>query len=353
MRRLWSRWLVDLLALAFVVLALPAPAFANAVADTSRQDHAGHLCLRPVLEIPIPSLQPIALSTSEARGMPPTVTVWSYTSLMVIRLSPDEPTIDSTYQASLPTPNPLAAAVVGWEDEGPIVEVLDATTGSVWTVEISGRNTTRAEESARGAPPSGATRMDEGWVRALRTESSVGDSLTIVMAGAGLARNGVAPSAQGNTTTHRRNINDVIHVRPGARSTVLVTEATFPFTLVRFALDGRQIRHASPVPRELRDRLNEGDLRYVIATPGVDVDGAVLNSFVGLRSLRRITALRFSDGTVRYQEIPSDLAFLGSLRRHQLLVATRSGDPHRIALFRWRWTDQRQSCVNPQSGRLS
>ena len=311
-----------------------------------------HLCLERVHETPISDLDPIALSTSEGEGMPPTVTMWSRRTLLVIRLSPDASTVESTFRGSLPTGNPLAAAVVGWPGGAPAAEVLDGVNGTVWSVDLAAARAPEAEGSVAGPPPAGAMRTAVGWVRVVRTPDASGDSSAIVLLGGGLANRAVGPGTPATAGAGQRNIDQVIHVRPGARSAILVTEAAFPFTTVAFTPEGLEIWRASPSPQELRGRLDEVDLRYVVATPGVDVNGAVLNTFVGLRSLRRLSALRLPDGTVRYEEIPGGLAFLGSFPRHRLLVATRSGDPYRLLLFRWRWTDRRQSCTTPQTGRL-
>ncbi len=315
----------------------------------SQQYRSTHLCLERVYETPVADLEPIALSTSEAEAVPPTVTMWSHTTLVVIRVSPEVPTVESTFRVTLPTRNPLAAAVVGWQGGAPTIEVLDAANGTVWNLGYP--DLRHVDQIMQGPPPAGAMRTAKGWVQAVRTADASGDSLAIGLVGAGLDDQAVEGSPA-VARARQRNIDQIMHVRPGAHGAVLVTEAAFPFTTVAFTPEGVEFWRASPSPQELRDRLGEVDLRYVVATPGVDVDGGVLNTYVGLRSLRRLSALRLHDGTVRYEEIPGDLAFLGSFPRHRLLVATRNGHPYKLVLFRWRWTDQRQSCTTRETGRL-
>ena len=126
---------------------------------------------------------------------------------------------------------------------------------------------------------------------------------------------------------------------------MFVTEAQFPFATVRFSREGVETGRVLPKPSDLRELLDEPDLRYVIATPPIAVDGALLNTFVALRSAQRVSALRLPDAEeTRLRRIPSDLALLGAVPGHRLLVAARTGRPYRLVLLRWHWAKPGQTC---------
>lgn len=284
--------------------------------------------------------------------------MWSRTALLVIRLSAAESIVESTFRAALSGVHPLAAALTGWHDDAPVVELFEALAGVVWTMELASGKVEKAqtlvlksEALAEGATGAGVMRNEMGWMYAQRVVDPFADTSAIVLVGSNSAGPvqdpGVSSPLPAALKMSPRRIDRILHVRQGSEDGALVTEAAFPFTTVEFTPDGIETSRAAPRPDELRDQLGEPDLRYVIATPSLMLDGAALNTFIALRSGRRVSALRLPDSrSVRYREIPGDLSFLGMLRSNRLLVATRSGRPYRLVLFRWRWTDQRQSCTD-------
>ena len=336
-----------------VAVAGPGLALGHASGFGQSVDRFPELCLQQVQESTLRGFEPIGLSTFDGPDANPAITMWSRVSLRVLGLSPVEPAVASTFRAALPEAVPLAAAITDWNADTAVVELFDAAGESIWTIRLPSGATAKTPAPAAALRASGALRTREGWVRAHRATAARADTAAIVLAGSGRPDPSgefalLRAAAPGTEETGRRRIDRVLHMRPDAGGGVLVTEAAFPFTTIAYTRRGIETWRASPAPDELRDLLGETDLRYVIATPAIAVDNATLNTFVALRSGRRISALRFpGDVSARYRDLPSGLAFLGALPAHRLLVATRSGEPYTLVLFRWRWTDQRHSCTQP------
>lgn len=266
--------------------------------------------------------------------------------MLVVGLSSGEQTVRHIAQADLPTAEPVAVALTAWGDQGPVVELFDVQGGAVWTLDISTMTAARGAASSIATSASGAIRQRSGWVRAYRRRQPVdGPShITIRLPDARPAFD----NSHHRTTVARkpRSIDETLHVRPGPDSGFLVKEAAFPFATVAFTREGNLKSYSYPVPRELRELLDESDLRYVFATPAVDLDGAVLNTYVALRSGRRVSAVKLSDqAATRYRLIPSEHSFLAVLPEHRLLVGTRRSVPYILSLFEWRWISQRQRCT--------
>lgn len=350
-------------ALAFSI-ALQSVAFGHVQGFATHVPQTGQLtqlCLQQVHESLLPDFEPIGLSVDEAPGSDPAITMWSRKSLLVIRLSAVEPTIKSTVLAALSGEGPLGASLTHWNGAAPVVELFAGSTGAVRAMDLASGEVVESQvrfssrgqsaESVGVASGLGVLRTEVGWVRAQRVTDPTADTSAIVLSGPRLAQQGgdpplSAPSLATEKVPPRR-IDRILHVRGGVKDEALVIEAAFPFTVVEFTLDGIEKWRVSPAPDELRDRLGETDLRYVIATPAIKVGHAVLNTFMALRSGRRVSALWLPNAaSPRYREIPGDLSILGAFPSHRLLVATRSGRPYRLILFRWRWTDQSQSCTH-------
>ena len=344
-----------------VGIALQSVTFCHAhgfAPHTPQTAQLTQLCLQQVHESPLQDFEPVGLSVDEPRGSDPAITMWSRTSLLVIRLSAEEPVVESTFRAALSGVHPLAAALVGWHGGAPVVELLGATDETIQTMELSSGKIAETlalhidgGPSAGGASALGVLRTETGWVRAQRVTDSTGDSAAIVLSASKPARLSRDPaqlaSALDAGKVSSRRIDRILHLRPGRNNGALVTEAAFPFTTIEFTSDGTEAWRVAPAPDELRDQLGEADLRYVIATPAIGVGHAVVNTLVALRSGRRVSALWLPDATSpRYREIPGDFSFLGAFPTHRLLVATRSGRPYRLILFRWHWTDRSQSCTH-------
>ena len=311
------------------------------------------LCIQQVYESPLADFEPVGLSTSEDVGPDPAITMWSRTDLLVVRVSPREPAVKSTFRAPLPGVEPIAAALTDWSDGKPIVELLDAPGEGIWTMEFATGETTQVAVAAGAASASGATRTGKGWVRAHRVPIRRADTSSIVLVGPGRGDPTIELMLPKLVNVAQRRIDRILHVRPGYDGGVLLGEAAFPFTTIAFAPDGSETWRASPQPDEMRDLLGESDLRYVVASPAIALDDAVLNTFLAIRSGRRASALRLRNGaSVRYRLIANNLAFLGTFPKHRLLVSTRSGQPYQLVIFRWRWIGQRESCAaTPNIGR--
>ena len=315
------------------------------------------LCLHQVHESALQGFEPIGLSVEEASGPYPTITMWSRRGLRVMRLSPTEPAVESTFSIALPGMAAFAASLTGWRDGKPVVEYIDLSTEAVREIvfaaggaESAGPPIVKGSKGIEVTLSGGAMRTRNGWTLAQRIADPLADTSTISLSVRSVptpADNSAVPTASGDATaTLHRRIDRILHVRSSADEGVLVTEAAFPFTTVGFTPQGIEKWRVSPQPDELRNQLGEVDLRYVMATPAVAVGGAVLNTLVALRSGRRVSALWTRGSTsARYREIPGDLSFLGAFQRYRLLVATRDGRPYELILFRWRWTDQGQSCT--------
>lgn len=343
--------------LALPVAVLPALALDHGPGLHAPVVGTEELCLLQVQEINLPSFAPVGLSTFEDPEAGPIVTMWSRAEVLAMRVSAAESDVGDMVRMPLPGITPLAAAVADWNEGKPVVELFDAAEERVWAWEPAEGSWERT--AAPGVvSASGALREGASWVRAHKMLDASADTFAIVLRGSGFDTSAEPPTAPDSAPpreeTRRRGIDRILHVRPGGDGGAVVGEAAFPFSTVGFAGHGAELWRAAPEPDELRGVLGEPDLRYVIATPSVAVDDAVLNTFVALRTGRRVSALRqIGDPSPRYREIPGDLAFLGAFERHALLVATRSGQPNRLALFRWRWIDQGQRCTHPSAqGRL-
>ena len=342
-------------------MALPGIAFGHAQGFAQYVSEAGpltQLCLQQVHEATLPDFEPVGSSVDDVSGSDPAITMWSQTSLLVVRVSAAGPIATSTYRTELSEVHPFAAALTGWRGDTPAVELFDTVAGTVWEMELapSEATTTRTHRRQRvtsieAVPVSGIMRSETGWVRAQRITDPLADTSAIIFLGSnsvGPSRD-PAPSVPVSEVANgpARRIDRILHMRPGGGNGALVTEAAFPFTTVEFTSGGAEAWRAAPAPDELRDQLGETDLRYVIATPAIKVGPAVLNTLVALRSGRRVSALWMPDAaSPRYREVPGDFSFLGAFPSHRLLVATRSGRPYRLILFRWHWTDQGQSCTH-------
>ena len=343
--------------LVHVVVAAPGLALGHANGSGQSVDQSPELCLQQVYESTLGDFEPIGLSTFDDPDANPAITMWSRTSLLVISLSVAEPTIKSTFRAALSGVQPFGAALTRWNDATPVVELFDVSDGTIRTMELATDVVAETRTppvtggaSAGAASALGVLRTETGWVRAQRVMDPISDTSAIVLLGSGFARPSGYPAPTspllGTAKVPTRRIDRILHVRRGIGNGPLVTEAAFPFTIVEFTSDGTEAWRVAPAPDELRDQLGEADLRYVIATPAIKADQALLNTLVALRSGRRVSALWLPDATSpRYRRIPDDLSFLGAIPSHRLLVATRSGQPYSLILFRWHWTDQNQSCT--------
>ena len=354
-----STWLIRR---RLVHVAVAAPGLALGHADGFGQwvDQSPELCLQQVYESTLGDFEPIGLSTFDDPDANPAITMWSRTSLLVISLSVAEPTIKSTFRAALSGVQPFGAALTRWNDATPVVELFDVSDGTIRTMELATDVVAEtrtppvaggASAGSAGASALGVLRTETGWVRAQRVTDPISDTSAIVLLGSSFARPSGYPALSspplGTEKVPTRRIDRILHMRRGIGNGALVTEAAFPFTVVEFTADGTEARRVAPAPDELRDQLGEADLRYVLATPAIKVGQALLNTLVALRSGRRVSALWLPDATSpRYRKIPGDLSFLGTVPSQRLLVATRSGQPYSLILFRWHWTDQGQSCTH-------
>ena len=337
-----GRWRSFFLAGAFVPLVLfferPEPVGTENV----------RLCLWQVHQMPLPNFEPVGLTTTEAIGSGVAVTMWSGSGFFVAQLSTTGETIESLLQSVVPPFNSLSAALTSWGREGPVVEALDADTGDIRIINMATGKTATRRAIPGATAASAALREVSGWVRAHKVELAEADTSAIVIFGA--RARGTEGSVTGEVVTEAlgRRIDRLLHLRLDGERRFLVQEAGFPFATIRFSGEGAETWRGLPKPEEIRDLLGEDDLRYVIATPAMSLDNAVLSTFVALRSGRRIAAIRQpNEASVRYREIPADLAFLGSFPTHRLLVGTRSGQPYELVVFSWRWIDQREPCTNP------
>jgi hypothetical protein len=333
-----------------VVVAICLLAFT----ETRVAGHQDRLCLSQVDELALPDgFTPMGVATSVDPGLTDAIATWSRSSLLLLRTVPGtvDPRIVSRIELADIDPDidPLSIALLRSQHGEPVVQLLDVHHGAVWNVDPTTKQLTRTATPAGSIRAAGATRDEHGWVWAEKAVDLVVDTSTVILS-----------RKSNNTSTDRRvtldpldepqhGISRKLHVRLNSRGGVLVQEAGFPFSTIRFTSDGDETWRATPEPAVLREVLEESDLRYVMATPAVAVDGAVLNTFVALRSRLRVSALREvdnqGDSSFRYRRIPSDLAFLAVLPERRLLIGVQGAVTRRVAFFEWRWIDQRESCT--------
>lgn len=324
----------------------------STVSETSpvavhRQSQDAQLCLNKVYQFDLPSgFEFIGLTVSDDIGPEPAITLWSRSAIHVLEISPIQPTVRPVASATLFNIDPLSIVPVAWNDENLEAQLLDASSGSIWTVDVATGHLTEVAGSVDLPPASGAIRDPDGWVQAYKIVDVVADTMgiAIVRMDQALPPEYVVDSTMGARTG--RNVDRLLHIRRRNDDGFLVSEAAFPFATVAFTSTGQELWRTYADVHQLRGLLAERDLRYVIATPAIALDGGVLSTFVALRSGQRVSAVR-SPGNAdsRYGRLPKDLAFLAGIRDHRLLVATRAGDPHELLLYRWRWIDQRRSCA--------
>lgn len=304
------------------------------------------LCLKQVREGALPNFEPMGLATSEILGLEPAVTMWSRSAVLVVGFSPTGEIVKSFALHAIPDIDPLSVALTRWDEKGAVVETLDAHRGRIRII-----NMTTGDVSDGGTLPgiataSAALRQVSGWLQAHKVEQAEADTMAVLLFRAEPG----SPPAVGDELASEpsgRRIERLLHMRPDHLGGLLVQEAGFPFATIAFDENGTEAWRALPVPKDIRALLGESDLRYVVATPAIALDDAVLNTFVAVRSGLRVAAIRERDGTARYREIPRSLALLGSFPEHRLLVGTRSGQPYELVIFRWRWIDRRERCTNP------
>ena len=315
----------------------------------AQETHAREqLCLRQLHESSLEGFHPVGLSVSDDITPDPTIVMWSSGELLVVRVTGMEAQVRFPIRADTPAGvEPLAIAITSWNGRGPVVEMLDARDGAVWTVDVVAGEATRTTVERGAASASGAARDRTGWVHAQKVVDLPADTSGIMLFGRGLRIGSRMDGPSSPTVTAKRRIDRLLHVRTGHLGGFLIQEAGFPFTTIYFKDGGQEAWRVVPHPDELRRQLGESDLRYVIATPAIAVDSAVLNTFVALRSGRRIAALRSPNWpSVTYRMNPDGLAFLGAMPSHRLVVGTRlrTGQAYTLNVFRWHWIDQGQSC---------
>lgn len=335
------------LLLPFISL-VPGPVAGAVQLDASLQSATDHLrlCLSQLGETPLPAdFDFVGLTASEDVGPDPAVTLWSRSALLVATLSHQTA---ATLVARVPLTDvvPLSAAMAGWDDGGPILELFDPRHGALWTVQAATGEMTRAMTPTGSVEAAGALRKKSGWVWAQQLLDPQADTSRVLISVGGQA--GVTGRMDGGVVRDepQRGIDRLLHLRSDGRGGYLVQQAGFPFSTIRFASDGQETWRTYPKPDELRDLLGETDLGYIIATPAVALDDAVLTTFAAVRSRRRVSSLTANYGrSARYQAIPADLAFLSVLPQHGLLIGTRAAGTRRLVFLGWRWIDQRRSCT--------
>ena len=336
-------------ALVLALFLAPVSAIGQSSGPDARADQTDggpRLCLSQLGELSLPDdFELIGLAASEEIGPDPAITMWSRSELLIATLSSDS-VAGIVARMPLGDVAPLSAALVAWNADSPIVELFDPRGGVIRTIDAASSETTHAPAPTGSVSASGAIRDAPGWVWAQKLiESGTATSQVLISAGrqGGIRRKSNPPADRNEPL---RGIDLLLHLRSDGNGGYLLQEAGFPFSTIGFTQDGGEAWRRYPAPDELRQLLAETDLRYVIATPAVAIDGAVLTTFAAVRSHHRVSSLTFWDaGAPRYRKIPHDLAFLAVLPRYELLVGTRPKTSQQLVFLGWRWTDQRQSCT--------
>ncbi len=333
-----------------VLLLAPVPVVGQtggSSAPADRIDADRRLCLSQLGKSRLPAdFEFIGLTASEEVGPGPAITIWSRSNLLVVKLSSDAAT-ETVARIPLTDVTPLSAALVAWDDGSkPIVELFDPRNGITSTVSGTDGELVHTEAPPGSVAASGTIRNKSGWVWAEKTIDPAADTSRIRISAGGRAGATVPRRATATHEEPRRGIDRLLHVRSDGKDGYLVKEAGFPFGTIAFTQDGEEAWRTYPDPDDLRDRLGETDLDYVIATPVVALNDATLNTYVALRTRRRASALTLNRGEdVRYSLIPSDLSFLAALPQRRLLIGTRGDASRSLVFLEWRWTDQRHSCT--------
>ena len=220
-----SAWLIRR-RLLYVAVAAPGLVLGQASAFAQSADRSPELCLQQMHESALRDFEPIGLSTFDGAGADPAITMWSRTALLVIRLSAAGPTIRSTFRAGLSGTQPFGAALTRWNGATPVVELFDATDGTIQTMELSSEKVAETPAphvdggtSAGSASALGVLRTETDWVRAQRVTDPIGDSSAIVLSTSKPAHPSRDPaqpaSASDTATAPSRRIDRILHMRRG------------------------------------------------------------------------------------------------------------------------------------------
>lgn len=332
-------------------LALPSPALGHGTPVQASLTPSSHsrLCLYEVLKTDLPiDFTPMGLTVTEDIDPHPGITLWSRSSVLVLGLSPREPAIWFAAQADLPSLDPLTVTLTEWSNQNPVVELFDAQGEAIRTFDLVTALSSRRTAPLGAASASGAIRRSSGWIHAHRITPVADGPPPIVIVRPGDSSWLAHADYSTVPSSELRTAKNTLHIRTGPSAGYLVKEAAPPFATVAFTPTGDQLWRTYPDPSKLTQLLHESDLAYIVATPAITLDGAVLNTYVALRSGRRVSALRLSRATSpRYREIPYNLSFLAVLPKHRLLIGHRSSAPYAVLLFSWRWASPRQQCSQP------
>lgn len=327
-------------------LLTTSPVVADPPLPPSKQPQNVRLCLEKVYQVNLPvGFRPIGLAISEGVGPESLVTLWSDSALHVFSVSPTEPLVRLVSSVAPLSIEPLSAAVTKWGEESSEVQLFDVY-GSIRTMDVATGTVTKSTDPLDPPFASGAIRDTTGWFRAHRIIDIVADTMGIAV----MSMNQQLPPGytidSSSSMSNRRSIDRILHMRPGRSGSFLVSEAAFPFATIAFTYTGRELWRHHPDADQLRSLMEERDLRYVVATPSIELGDGVLSTFRALRADLRVAVVRSSRRAVaRYTLLSSDLAFLAGMSEQQLLVATKYGEPRELLFYRWRWIDERQTCA--------
>jgi len=332
-----------------VLFLAPVSVIGQASGSDARADQTDgppRLCLSQISELSLPDdFELLGLAASEEVGPDPAITVWSRSELLIAKLSSDS-VAGIIARMPLGDVTPLAATLVAWDANSPVVELFDPRRGDIQTIDAASGKTTHAPAPAGSVAASGAIRDGSGWVWAQKLIDPGTDTSQVLISAGRQRRTAAESNPLAGRNEPLRGIDLLLHVRSDGNGGYLLQEAGFPFGTIAYTQDGGEAWRRYPPLDELREAVAESDLRYVIATPAVALDDAVLTTFMAVRSRQRVSSLTFRPAdTPRYRRIPDDLAFLAVLPRHELLIGTRTKASQALIFLGWRWTDQRQSCT--------
>lgn len=233
--RLGSRWLTAvaiLLSVGWITdssnVARSTVGQASAV-TAHGQSHGAKLCLNKIYETDLPhGFDLMGLTASEGIGPEPAITLWSDSALHVFGVSPTESIVRSLASAALFSIDPLSIVLVAWEDENLEVQLFDASSGSIWAMDVAVGNAMKVAEPVELPPASGAMRDAVGWVRAHKVVDVAADTMGIAM----VRMDQALPSGyivdSTLVTRSERSIDRILHIRPWNDDGFLVSEARVP-----------------------------------------------------------------------------------------------------------------------------
>ncbi len=344
----------------FFAMGRLALAIGASVLGSTPRNHpirvAERLCLTEFETVVLAEgFKPTGAAVSYVEDKRPALVLWSPEAVAILRTRSDwnrglesavmiplPPGLTPQSVGIAPPPNDLA-------HQGLALEVVDAGSSSIRRFAVA--DGVELAGSRAIAPGTDASlRGEHGWIVGARTFPSTDDEYAeaeIVLARPFLDGGDTSlPAWSGRdwSGAYQDPARGLLRMRRGYPSGVIATETTYPFVVALIGSDGHKIWSYAASHDSLRRLLSEPDLEYVIATPAISLDRGALQTFVALRSGRRIAAIHVASGPTRFRYVPPSFSFLASLPNSSVLFGARALEPYEIVSYLWAWTPDWQAC---------